>query len=69
MYVCVCHAINSRDLDKAIKDGATSAADVHRYFGVDAKCGRCLHFIEDRIDCERCGNPSCAGANASSKAA
>lgn len=47
MYVCLCHGLKSRDVEAAIVQGISRPADVHRHFGVEPQCGRCLSTIKD----------------------
>ena len=55
MFVCVCHAVTDREVDKAIHDGAVTREQVTRACRAGGDCGACHQTIEDRIDahCER----------------
>ncbi len=53
MYVCICHALNDRDVEKAKCDGACRAGDIHRHYGVKVQCGRCLPMIRQLLDTDK----------------
>ena len=46
MYVCVCHALNDRQI-KAACPGACHPVEVQKRLGVRPQCGRCLSTIRD----------------------
>ena len=49
MYVCICHALRGRDVERATTEGISRVADVHRHFGVKVQCGRCVPCIRDML--------------------
>lgn len=49
MYVCVCNALNDRDIKDAACRGACRAAEVHRQLGVRPQCGRCMSTIRQML--------------------
>jgi bacterioferritin-associated ferredoxin len=52
MFVCICNALNDREL-KAAADGAPSVAAVFRRCGKRPQCGKCLHDVAAMIECAR----------------
>lgn len=42
MYVCVCHALNDKQVTKALENGARTPASVFRHFGCQVQCGKCV---------------------------
>lgn len=56
MYVCLCRALNERDVDDARSSGATKPAEVFRHYGVAPQCGRCLSSMRGMLGAEgACG--------------
>ncbi len=49
MYVCLCHGITSKEVNKALKNGMKNSCDLHEYFYCKPKCGKCLDFIDKMI--------------------
>ena len=41
MYVCSCHGVTEKDIQKAAKAGANSLQDVKRMTGASTGCGSC----------------------------
>jgi len=41
MYVCICHGVTEKDLQKAAKQGANSLQDVQQMTGCATGCGSC----------------------------
>ena len=41
MYVCICNAITSAQINQEIDKGACSLADLKQRLGVAGKCGSC----------------------------
>ncbi len=41
MYVCICHSVTEKDLQKAAKLGASSLQDVKQMTGCATGCGGC----------------------------
>ena len=50
MYVCVCNALNDRDVENAKCNGACRAIDIHKHFDVPIQCGRCLKTIRSMLN-------------------
>lgn len=46
MFVCHCRAVTDRQINAAIADGATTAAEVSRATGAGSVCGGCIPEIE-----------------------
>lgn len=49
MYVCICHGIKGRDVEAALAEGVRRPAELHRHFGVEPQCGRCMATIRDMV--------------------
>ncbi|MEZ5922339.1 MAG: (2Fe-2S)-binding protein [Parvularculaceae bacterium] len=52
MYVCICNAINDREISAAAR-GAKSVGEVFRRCGKRPQCGKCLPDIADFIETDR----------------
>jgi bacterioferritin-associated ferredoxin len=50
MFVCVCHAVGDREVNRAIEAGATTREQVTRACRAGGDCGACHQMIEDMID-------------------
>ena len=44
MYVCVCRAINEKDLKKAYAQGLDSLPELRREMGLGTGCGSCVNY-------------------------
>lgn len=53
MYVCVCRAINERQLRQLVRDGAHDVRAVNRCSGLGGVCGRCVPHAQTVISDER----------------
>ena len=49
MYVCICNALTERHVDDAVASGADHAAQVYRHHACEARCGKCVSDVRDRI--------------------
>lgn len=49
MLVCLCFAISHSQVDAAIKQGATSEAEIGALLGVGTNCSNCLPTIRSRL--------------------
>lgn len=58
MYVCICNALNDRELAAAARNDAKSVADVFRRCGKKPQCGRCLPDVAQIIEDERETTPA-----------
>jgi len=52
MYVCICNALNDRELAGAAKE-AKSVGEVFRRCGKRPQCGKCLNDIAAMIEDDR----------------
>jgi len=59
MYVCLCHAVTDRDIQKAAANGARNLKDLRRELGVTSECGRCACCARDCLK-EACGQQQAA---------
>lgn len=50
MYVCVCLAVNDKEVREAIEGGATTRHEVTRTCGAGGDCGACHGMIENMIE-------------------
>ena len=41
MYVCICHSVTEKDIQKAAKQGANSLQDIKEMTGCATGCGSC----------------------------
>ncbi len=57
MYVCICNALNDRQVSHALDQNPAIAAPagVHRALGCRTRCGRCLPAIASMMDERRPG--------------
>ncbi|MBJ7900208.1 MAG: glycoprotein [Cyanobacteria bacterium RI_101] len=54
MYVCICHAITEKDIQKATDQGVVSLQELSQHTGVGTQCGACLsHSQEVMRRCRR----------------
>jgi bacterioferritin-associated ferredoxin len=49
MYVCLCEALDDRDIDAAIARGCRTVADLARDCGAGADCGACCQDLARRL--------------------
>lgn len=49
MIVCNCNRLNERNIESAIRGGATHWRDVYRYHGCAVQCGACVNEICERL--------------------
>ncbi|MEM9168707.1 MAG: (2Fe-2S)-binding protein [Pseudomonadota bacterium] len=52
MYVCICNAIREREMERAVRDGSRTVADVFRGCGRRPQCGKCLPSVASLIEKE-----------------
>ncbi len=50
MYVCVCNAVTEKDIEKAVRRGAKSLADLRLATGCSSNCGQCADLADSLID-------------------
>jgi bacterioferritin-associated ferredoxin len=46
MYICLCRAVSSKTIQKAIAKGANTVEEVGLRCGAGTRCGRCRETIE-----------------------
>jgi bacterioferritin-associated ferredoxin len=49
MYVCICNAVTERDIDNAIRDGASDLGDLKERLQVGTCCGACETSAADYL--------------------
>lgn len=53
MIVCVCNAINDRDIRTVARTGLTDVEDVYAELGCELNCCQCMPFALEVIEEER----------------
>tara|TARA_Y100000588_G_C14210348_1_gene906425 strand:- start:732 stop:956 length:225 start_codon:yes stop_codon:yes gene_type:complete len=49
MLVCNCRGINEKQVNVAVRAGATHWAEVHSHYGTEPSCGKCSCEIQQVI--------------------
>ncbi|MGB8403945.1 MAG: (2Fe-2S)-binding protein [Mycobacterium sp.] len=49
MFVCLCHAVTSRQVAEAVRNGASTTGQVAKSCGAGSDCGRCRKLIRSLI--------------------
>ena len=49
MYICVCNAVNDRQIKKALDEGISSIRDLRAHFGFESCCGKCTCYMRDQL--------------------
>jgi len=52
MIVCVCKVVSDRQIQKAIREGASTFEDLQVDLGVGIKCGSCVGCVHDILESE-----------------
>jgi len=65
MYICLCHAATTKDVDAAIADGASTVEEIGDVCGAGSGCGSCHEELQDMLDA-RLGCPRASSAASSS---
>jgi Bacterioferritin-associated ferredoxin len=55
MYVCICHALNDKQVSQALDNGARTPASVFRHFECQVQCGKCVPTMRAMAQ-DHCGN-------------
>lgn len=50
MFVCICHAVNEKAIQKAVSEGATNLRDLRRTLNVGSQCGQCVRQAHEVIE-------------------
>ena len=53
MIVCICNAIDEKDLRTAARAGAPCPRSAYANLGCEEQCGTCLCYAQEIIDDER----------------
>ncbi|WP_246154371.1 (2Fe-2S)-binding protein [Oryzomicrobium terrae] len=61
MYVCVCHAVTSRDISREISQGATTYRELRENLCVGTCCGKCCKDVKAQLREETAGAFSLPG--------
>lgn len=56
MYVCICHGVTEKDLQKAAKQGANSLQDVKQMTGCATGCGSCADMALEVLRAQQSRN-------------
>lgn len=54
MYICICNAVNERQIHAAVEAGATTLADLQFELGVATCCGCCAEMAQEYLPGGRC---------------
>ncbi|CAK7192919.1 hypothetical protein COMNV_01129 [Commensalibacter sp. Nvir] len=49
MYICSCRALTDKDVNNAIREGASRPSAVYKTCGSKPECGRCVKAIVNLI--------------------
>jgi bacterioferritin-associated ferredoxin len=63
MYVCVCNAVNDREIRAAVALGARTLDDLRESLGVASCCKRCTQCAQEVLGCALASEAACAGAD------
>ena len=50
MYVCVCNAVNEKQVERAVAEGVTTLRELCRQHRVGASCGKCVPHARRVLD-------------------
>lgn len=50
MYVCVCNAVTDKQIRKAVRNGASSMADLQQELKVSTCCGKCRNCAKQVLN-------------------
>ncbi|WP_160351367.1 bacterioferritin-associated ferredoxin [Bordetella sp. 15P40C-2] len=54
MYICICNAVNERQIHAAVDAGATTLDDLQFELGVATCCGCCAEMAQEYLPGGRC---------------
>lgn len=49
MYICICNALNEKQVQSAKTEGACSVKDMFRRLGCKPVCGQCVPMLHDAL--------------------
>jgi bacterioferritin-associated ferredoxin len=70
VYVCICHAIREREVERKLAQGASDLDTLHAALGLRDCCGKCTPLMNGLLrDASRCcvgdaGSCDCLGCRA-----
>jgi bacterioferritin-associated ferredoxin len=50
MYVCVCNAIKSSEIEALARAGVEDAAQVYEALDVETNCASCVDYVQEALD-------------------
>ena len=50
MYVCVCNAIKSSEIEALARTGVQDAAQVYEALDVETNCASCVEYVQETLD-------------------
>lgn len=50
MYVCVCNAIKSSEIEALARDGVHRAEQVYTALDVETNCESCVEYVQEALD-------------------
>lgn len=56
MYVCICHGVTEKDIQKAAKAGANSLQDLKQMTGCSSGCGSCADVALEVLQAQHAKN-------------
>jgi bacterioferritin-associated ferredoxin len=63
MYVCVCHAVTTRQISASIAQGANTFKALRKELGVATCCGKCSKDVRSQLRAACSSNGDCVCAN------
>jgi bacterioferritin-associated ferredoxin len=49
MYICICNALNERQVHGALQNGARTAGQVYAGLGCAPRCGKCVPTVREMV--------------------
>ena len=50
MFVCICHGINEKAIQKAVSEGAKNVREVRKTLHLGSQCGQCVRQAHEVIE-------------------
>lgn len=49
MFICICHGINEKAIQKAVSEGAKNVREVRKTLSLGSQCGQCVRQAHEVI--------------------
>lgn len=49
MIICICHRVSERDIDHAVREGASSLRQLNECLRAGTGCGACVEHVRDYL--------------------